>query len=80
MDLACFTNAGCAVYIPLTSVQISKNSASSAHAVIDAVRSEPPRPSVVTMPSAFLETKPGRITTWFLLLLKNARRFALVIL
>ena len=49
---------GSAVMSPLTSVQISTRSAPSAAPSSAAVKSEPPRPSVVGRPSAVEPTKP----------------------
>ena len=59
MGLACGTILGCAVYMPLTSVQISKLGAFSTWARMAAVKSEPPRPSVVFSPALLRATNPG---------------------
>ncbi len=49
---------GSAVISPFTSVQISTRSASSAAPRSEAVKSEPPRPSVVGKPSAVAPMNP----------------------
>ena len=47
--------------MPLTSVQISSRFTCKAAATIAAVKSEPPRPKVVTSPDSEVEINPGRI-------------------
>ncbi len=61
---ACFTIDGLAVNIPLTSVQICNSEAFNAADMIDAVKSDPPLPSVVVFPRTVLATKPGIIVTF----------------
>ncbi len=78
MGLACFTNFGFAVNIPLTSVYISSNDASSAAATMAAVKSEPPLPSVVATPSELEAINPPMTTMAFLLAPLNSSNFWLV--
>ena len=61
MMRALFVSRGSAVIIPLTSVHISSTLALTADAIIAAVKSEPPRPSVVVTPFLSVATKPGNI-------------------
>ena len=78
MGLACLTNFGFAVNMPLTSVYISSNSAFRAAETIAAVKSEPPLPSVVAKPSVLEAINPPITTIAFLLAPLNSCNFWLV--
>jgi hypothetical protein len=60
MIRALLVNRGSAVIIPLTSVHISNTVALTADAIMAAVKSEPPRPSVVVTPFLSVATNPGK--------------------
>ena len=63
MGRAVGTIFGLAVMMPGTSVQISTRRAWMPTATSEAVKSEPPRPSVVTRPFPSVAMKPGTMNS-----------------
>ncbi len=79
IGIACLTSFGLAVNMPLTSVQISNLLASKIFAIILAVKSDPPLPSVIILLSWLEAIKPGITWKSNSFLFKLLTRFFLVL-